>query len=146
MRTSRPGKKIIGRIEKIDFPGWKLYNLDAKIDTGAFTSSLHCHYIKLSENKKQVFFSILDPTHPEYEDSTFRCSVMDIRPVKSSNGLSEERIVIRSKIVLAGSLYPIELSLTDRTEMRNPVLIGRKFIRKKFIVDVSKKYAGAGDG
>ena len=39
-------KKIIGRLEKVSFPAFQLHNIDAKIDTGAYTSSIHCKKAK----------------------------------------------------------------------------------------------------
>lgn len=140
MKKLETDKIIIGRIEKIDFPEWGLYNLDAKVDTGAFTSSLHCHHIELADDKQSVSFFVLDPSHPEFDDRNFICPVSDIRMIRSSNGIAEERIIIMARMRLSEKDYSIELSLTDRSEMRNPVLLGRKFIRNKFIVDVSSKY------
>ena len=47
-------KRIIGRAEIIDIPDWDLYGIKAKIDTGAYTSSLHCHHIeRVKENGKE---------------------------------------------------------------------------------------------
>jgi hypothetical protein len=135
-------KKVIGRIEKVDFPEWNIVGIDAKIDTGAYTSSLHCHDIELNKSKKKVSFYLFDPSHPEFEESKFQTNVNDIRVIRSSNGLAEERIIISTTIKLLDKSCKIELSLADRTEMRYPVLIGRKFLRNKFIVDVSKKYLG----
>lgn len=142
MKNLKTEKKVVGRIEKIDFPEWDLNDLDAKLDTGAFTSSLHCHHIELSDDSQNVSFFVLDPSHPEFDERKFRYPVSDIKMIRSSNGIAEERIIVKTKIRLLGNEYNIELSLTDRSEMRNPVLLGRKFIRNKFIVDVSEKYLG----
>lgn len=60
--------------------------------------------------------------------------------MKSSNGITEERVVIKQKIEIAGESHAIDLSLTNRAEMKYPVLLGRRFLKEKFIVDVSKKY------
>lgn len=138
---SNDPKKLIGRIEKIDFPDWSIAGLDAKIDTGAYTSSLHCHSIKLTGKSgyERVQFSVLDPDHPEYEKKQYTCDVLDIRKVKSSNGISEDRVVIKQNALFFNELRVIELSLTDRSGMRYPVLLGRKFL-KKYIIDSSRKY------
>lgn len=135
-------RKIIGRIEKVNFPEWDITGIDAKIDTGAYTSSLHCHDIELSKSKNRVSFYLFDPSHPEFEDTKFHSNVNDIRIIRSSNGEAEERIIILTTINLLGETRKIELSLADRSEMRYPVLIGRKFLKKKFLVDVSEKYIG----
>ncbi|WP_083750168.1 ATP-dependent zinc protease family protein [Rhodohalobacter halophilus] len=141
MKNNRT-KPIIGRIEKIDFPEFSIYNLDAKIDTGAYTSSLHCHHIEtFDKNDSQwVRFNVLDPNHPEYEDSPYSCPIHSIRSVKSSNGQIERRYTIKRKVKFFGKLRIMELTLTDRSEMKFPVLIGRKFLTDKFLVDVSKIY------
>ncbi|MEX0770345.1 MAG: RimK/LysX family protein [Balneolaceae bacterium] len=135
-------KKLVGRIEKIDLPDLNVDQLKAKIDTGAYTSSLHCHKVELNSAEKNVSFYLLDPTHPEYNNKKLTCPVEDIRSVRSSNGLTEDRIIIRTKIRLHTQVDTIELSLADRSEMRNPVLLGRKFLKDRFIVDVSRKYIG----
>lgn len=133
---------VIGRIEKIDLPGLSLTDLDAKIDTGAYTSSLHCHKIELftRDSENWVKFYVLDPAHPEYENKKFICPVHKIKNVKSSNGVTEERVIIKQQSVFNGQNLTIQLSLTNRSEMKYPVLIGRRFLKNRFIVDVSRKY------
>lgn len=131
----------IGRIELVNLPEWNINNIEAKIDTGAFTSSLHCHRIEefKKNNISWIRFNLLDPEHPAYNDKLIEFPIFDSREVKSSNGLSELRFFIKTEIVLFDTVYKIEFSLTDRSEMKYPLLIGRKFIRNKFVVDVSKK-------
>lgn len=134
--------KIIGRLEKVDIPAWDLYELDAKIDTGAYTSSLHCHHIETNETKDEptVRFNLLDPSHEAYNEKLFELPIYKSKKVKSSNGQTEERIIVKTSLVLAGRTLEAELSLTDRSEMRYPLLIGRKLLKERFIVDVSQKY------
>lgn len=134
--------KIIGRLESIDFPEWDLFGIDAKIDTGAYTSSLHCHHIQSYEDggKEFVKFNLLDPSHETYNDKLFKLPIHRKKVVKSSNGETEERYVIKAKLKLFDKLLQAELSLTDRSEMRYPVLLGRKLLNGRFLVDVSRKY------
>lgn len=138
----KSSKPIIGRIEKIDFPEFSISNLDAKVDTGAYTSSLHCHHIETfdKDGDQWVRFNVLDPEHPEYEDTPYSCPIHTIRSVKSSNGQIEKRFTIKRRAKFFGKIRTIELTLTNRSEMKYPVLIGRKFLTNKFIVDVSKTY------
>jgi hypothetical protein len=58
--------------------------------------------------------------------------------IKSSNGISETRYQIVLPMIFGKKTYEIELTLNDRAEMKYPVLLGRKFLQGKFIVDVSK--------
>lgn len=138
---SKTEKKKIGRVEKIHFPNWSITDLDAKVDTGAYTSSLHCHHIKefVMDDEKWIQFYMLDPDHPEYERILYKSRVHDIRKVKSSNAIAEERYVIKEKVLFSGETRSIELSLTDRSGMKYPILLGRKFLNK-YIIDTSRKY------
>ena len=127
-------KKItIGRIDIADFPLLGLQNIDIKIDTGAYTSSIHCKNI--AERNNQLICEFLDPTHPNHNGETFVFEEFDTAAVKSSNGIVSLRYSIKSKIILFGKTYPITLTLNDRVDMKFPILIGRKFLTKKFLVD-----------
>lgn len=133
--------KTIGRTELVDLPEWDLLEIEAKIDTGAYSSSLHCHHIEEFKKEGESFirFNLLDPDHPAYNEKLFELPIHDQREVKSSNGQRETRYFVRTNIELFNKNYPIEFSLTDRSEMKYPLLIGRKFLNEKFVVDVSKK-------
>ena len=134
-------KILIGRKDVADFPELELENIDVKIDTGAFTSSIHCYHIEeLEQNGEKVIqFQLLDPSHEQYNDKVFVFKNFKLKSIKSSTGHAESRYIIKTNITLFGKFYPIELSLSERGEMKYPVLLGRKLLRKNFIVDVSKK-------
>jgi hypothetical protein len=142
MAPKHRNHQIIGRLESIDFPEWELFGIDAKIDTGAYTSSLHCHHIQSykKEGQEYVKFNLLDPSHETYNDKLFKLPIYRKKVVKSSNGETEERYIVKVKVKLLENLLEAELSLTDRSEMRYPVLIGRKLLNGRFVVDVSQKY------
>jgi len=133
-------KIVIGRKDKGDFPELQLENIDLKIDTGAYTSAIHCRNIEVKEIDGQpiLTFILLDPSHPQYEEREFTTDEFREKSVKNSFGGSEKRFVIKTKIRLFGKKYRIELSLSERGEMRFPILIGRKFLMGKLIVDPSK--------
>lgn len=126
-------KIIIGRFDKADFPALKLNDIAIKIDTGAYTSSIHCDDIKEEDGVLKCTF--LDEEHPLYNGREFIFENYDMLFVRSSNGMVQKRYQVQSTIRLFGKIYKISLSLSDRQEMRYPVLIGRKFLNKKFIVD-----------
>ncbi|WP_340103020.1 ATP-dependent zinc protease family protein [Rhodohalobacter sp. 8-1] len=134
-------KKVIGRIEKIGFPNWAIDQLDAKVDTGAYTSSLHCHKINVvsKSDGEYVQFSLFDPEHPSYQERVFESKLVKIRKVKSSNGTVQKRYTIKETARFCGKNRSIELTLTDRSAMKYDLLLGRKFL-EYFLVDVSKKY------
>ena len=137
-----PGnKKLIGRIDKVSFPELGVTDIDAKIDTGAFSVSIHCYEIKalLKEDKLFVRFSLFDDE--KREEHEFK--VDSIKQVKNSFGQIENRYIIKTKITLFGKKYLTDVALSNRSTMKFPVLIGRKLLGGRFIVDVSQQYVSA---
>jgi hypothetical protein len=133
--------KVIGRVDKADFPELTLENIDIKIDTGAYTSAIHSHDIKelTIDGELYIAFQILDPTHPKYRIEEFKTKRFQKKTVKNSFGESEERFVVETTIVLFGEEYPIRLSLSERGDMKYPILIGRRLLNRRFMVDPSQK-------
>lgn len=127
-------KKIIGRVDKVDFPKLNLFNVDVKIDTGAYTSAIHCSEITEINNTLQCTFS--SKGHPNFKSENIIFENYSRTDVKSSNGFKENRFKIKSEVIFFGKTYRINLTLSTRDDMRFPVLIGRQFLSKKFMVDV----------
>ncbi|UAB85401.1 ATP-dependent zinc protease [Zunongwangia sp. SCSIO 43204] len=130
---SESKKTIIGRFDKADFPVLNLEGISVKIDTGAYTSSIHCD--EIVEKDDVLYCKFLDEEHDQYNGKEFIFKDYDIIYVRSSNGMIQKRYQIESKIKLFNKVYKISLSLSSRQEMRFPVLLGRKFLSNKFIVD-----------
>lgn len=129
-------KRNIGRIDKADFPLLDLFDIEVKIDTGAYTSSIHCKNVKVEDNYLKCNF--LDEEHPSYHEKEIVFDEYDVKVVKSSNGIAQARYRIKTEIVLFGKTSEIYLTLSDREEMRFPVLLGRNFLSNKFIVDINR--------
>ncbi|MFV0553391.1 MAG: ATP-dependent zinc protease [Mangrovibacterium sp.] len=136
----KAAKIIIGRREIVDFPNLQLEGIEAKIDTGAYTSSIHCHEVKEENCQGETLLRcrFLDPSHPEYNEKELYFSDYSIKKVRSSNGQVESRFKVKTTIVLFGNTYPIQLTLSERSQMKYSVLIGRRFLKGKFVVDVDK--------
>lgn len=133
--------KTIGRNDKVDFPALKLFNIKVKVDTGAYTSTIHSHDIKEVEveGEKYLEFKLLDPEHKKFKDGVFSVKDYSLKKIKSSFGDMEERFIISTTIRIFGEELPIELSLSKRSDMKYPILLGRKFINKRFVVDTSQR-------
>lgn len=133
--------QIIGRVERVDLPRFGLIGLEAKVDTGARTSSIHCTDVQVEaedeDGRRLISFTLLDPEHPDYNGRRFRARRVDTRVVKSSNGEVQERHVIEADVVIAGRTIRTKFNLADREAMNYPVLLGRRLLRGKFLVDVS---------
>lgn len=132
-------KLTIGRIDKIDLPEFGLEDIEAKIDTGANRSSIHCSKIehKDYEGVDSIIFSI--PLDGNGEENSFHSADFFKKNIKSSSGHVEERYIIKTTVVLFGKSIKTSFSLTDRTEMKYPILLGRKLLASRFIVDVDHK-------
>jgi hypothetical protein len=131
---------VIGRREAIDLPSLGLKSLKAKIDTGAFSSSIHCHKIYTKKIKKinYLYFNLLDPSHPKYAQTLYEICDFKQKKIKNSFGQTETRYVIKLPILIAGQIIETSFSLSDRSEMKYPILLGRDLLQGKFLVDVSK--------
>jgi hypothetical protein len=131
----------IGRNDIIDLPELDLFNIKAKVDTGAFTSALHCSRIKVSDREGTpiVSFQISGATIGRKGSTKFETSDFTQRKIKSSTGHIENRVIIKTRLVLFGKKFRTEFSLTDRSGMKFPVLLGRKFLKKGFVVDVREE-------
>lgn len=133
-------KIIIGRFDVIDLPLLDLFQLNAKVDTGAYTSAIHYHHAEIinKDGVQVLHFTLLDPTHPEYNDKSFYFSKFRKRVIKNSFGQREERFVIETDIEIFGKVFTTEFSLSNRGNLKFPILLGRKLLNKGFIVDVSR--------
>ncbi len=135
-------KLIIGNIENCNLPDLGIFNLQARVDTGAKTSSLHvdslCCFQKAG--KPWVKFDI----HPNIHsvDEVVKCEwpLRDIRRIKSSNGVSEERYVIQTTFQLGELSWSIEITLTDRSDMSYLMLFGREGMGNKVLIDPSSTF------
>lgn len=130
----------LGWLEWAVLPKLGIPLLQAKIDTGAKTSSLHAEELEIAEVDGQHVARFVVRTG----DAEYRCEcpVFDERHVKSSSGHEELRVVIETVCVMNGQRWPIQLTLTDRTAMRFPMLLGRRAMSGRFLVDPSCKYLG----
>ena len=142
VQTAKPEKKVIGRREIVSFPDLNIDEIEAKIDTGAYTSAIHCsdiHEETNADGTKVICLELLDPSHPQYDHKKLRFSENDFREIKNSFGDVQERYIITTRIQVFDEVIEAEFSLSDRSDMKYPVLIGRKLLKGRFIVDVSRK-------
>ncbi|MFY8350686.1 ATP-dependent zinc protease [Pseudoalteromonas sp. SSM20] len=128
---------IIGRLENIDLPEFGIFQMPVRIDSGAQTSSLHVDNVEriTISGKPAVAFDL----HPELHNvaAKVRCQavIKDQRKIKSSNGVREQRFVIITRAKLGDLSWPIEITLTDRSDMTYLMLLGRQAMGEKFYID-----------
>ncbi len=130
---------IIGRAENIDFVGTSL-GVPAKIDTGAFRSSVHATNIREktdSNGEKILTFNLFGHKCAPVKRS-LQAERYDLIPVKSSNGEVETRYEVTLKIKIGPKIFNTSFTLADRTNNVYPVLIGRKALKNRFMIDPAR--------
>jgi hypothetical protein len=128
-------KFIIGRTDIADFPKFGLSNVPVKIDSGAYTSTIHCCSITETNNVLEVVF--LDKSKASYTGEVIHFREFSVKKVRSSSGQSQMRYIVKGNIELFGKKYNTEFTLSMRSKMRYPVLLGRKLLNKRFLIDTS---------
>ena len=128
----------IGWREWIYLPKYDDFAIKAKVDTGARTSALHATQIKEYAKNGKILVSFRLHQSSKHID----ISTQLIRTVKitSSFGNSETRPLIRLKIRLGERSWFTEITLTKRTRMTYPMLIGRNTLMKKYLIHSHKSY------
>ncbi|PIF03628.1 MAG: clan AA aspartic protease [Arcobacter sp.] len=132
-------KIIVGKKELISIIDLELFDLDAKVDTGADSSALHCDDIFV-DKEGFVHFTLLDEIHPSYHGKKMKMPLYKNKKVRSSNGALQIRPSIKVKVKFFGKTYDSIISLTNRADMKYPMLIGRRFLSGRCLVDVSQEY------
>lgn len=132
----------IGRRAYVSMPELGIASTIAKIDTGAYSSAIHAEHIAVEKDEHGTPILSFDMNPGEHlqlsDDRAQRVSTKDffVQTVRSSNGQQEDRYSIKTKLVVEGRTFRATLTLTDRSSMGYPLLIGRKILRSRFLVNV----------
>ncbi|WP_285764576.1 ATP-dependent zinc protease family protein [Biformimicrobium ophioploci] len=135
-------KLIVGALECCDLPDLDLFNVQMRVDTGAATSSLHVDNIEEFEKdgKRWVNFDIHPDVHNVDTAVNKTLLLKGKKVVKSSSADKEKRFVIKTAIRLGGQSWPIKLTLTDRSSMKNLMLLGREAMEGHILVDPGQEF------
>ncbi|MFT4521313.1 MAG: hypothetical protein ACI8ZN_000242, partial [Bacteroidia bacterium] len=87
-----------------------------------------------------LVFKLLDKSHERYTGKDIVTSEFKEKKVTSSFGDYQYRYQVKLKVTVFNQTFNVAFNLSDRKNMRFPVLLGRRFLRNRFVVDVSKKY------
>lgn len=132
-------KTLIGRRDVANLPQFGLRNVDVKVDSGAYTSSIHVTFCQETNIDGKFFLKVvfLDDNHPAFTGEAIFFEQYRRKKVKSSTGQEQIRFFVKGKIELLGRNFVTEFSLTERRGMRYPILLGRKVLNNRFIIDTS---------
>lgn len=131
--TEKDGKQYVGRFEYVKLTDSDEHNVRiiAKTDTGADSSSIHSQSI--TEQDGTLRFEVAGKAI--VTDKYF------IKRVRSSSGHLENRYFVTIPIYIGKKSYTLKTTLTDRSAMKNDMLLGRRFLREhNLIVDVSRRF------
>lgn len=142
LRPKRPRqpKVELGWCELVDIECLGLIGIAAKIDTGARTSALHADAITPFDRQGERWVRFLSETGPTAEHRWCEARVVEERCVTSSNGAEEQRVIIAARLCLGRLRVNAQISLTDRTPMAFPMLVGRSALKRHFLVNTARKY------
>ena len=130
-------KLTIGRLEYIELPRLGVAKVQAKMDTGAYRSAIHYQKLKLRTVDDRTELVVTFSMGRKRPIMVFKQFGQVL--VKSSTGQLTERYLITTMVKLNGHSVKTQFTLYDRSDMKHQVLLGRKFLRGRFIVDVAKK-------
>ncbi|MFN4141488.1 ATP-dependent zinc protease [Aestuariivirga sp.] len=130
-RQNSPGTTpplVIGWREKVSLPQLGVGTFSAKIDTGARSAALHATEIRQEDHHVAFVLTLKGRNH--------HCTLplKGMRRVKSSSGHAETRAVVETDVKIGKHILRMEVTLTDRTDMGVPMLLGRSSIGHDFLV------------
>ena len=128
----------IGTIELVSLPDDHTKDVPAKVDTGADSSAIWASSIKLENGK--LSFNFFGPGSAYYSETPIVTTAFKTANVKNSFGHEEYRYKIRLRVSVGEHTLIRWFSLADRSRNTYPILLGKNFLRSRFIVDVSQKY------
>ncbi|MBO9041434.1 ATP-dependent zinc protease family protein [Curtobacterium flaccumfaciens] len=138
-KSSDSGLVVAGWREWAGLPDLGVPWIKVKLDTGARSSALHAFDLEELPGER-VRFSLHPWQDTDADASTIECDVHDRRIVRSSTGHTQERIVVRTRIALAGQVVESEVTLSNRDQMGFRMLIGREALRQGFLVDPARSF------
>ncbi|MDO6491196.1 MULTISPECIES: 30S ribosomal protein S6--L-glutamate ligase [unclassified Cellulophaga] len=134
--------QVIGGEEWCVFEELGIPAIKARVDSGAKTSSIQANNVKVYNKGVEEWVKFEVNPIQENRSVTITCEapLVDRRTVKSSVGISEERLVVKTSIKLGNNIHSVELTLANRDTMEYRMLLGREAINQRYIVNPAESY------
>ena len=107
----------------------------AKIDTGAWSNTLHAADIEIVESslESRIRFRLED------DGRWIERPLSRWRRIRDTSGHETMRPVIRTTIEIASRDFDVEVCLADRSQLKHRMILGRNFLRLGFVVNPSRQ-------
>jgi len=136
-RIARLHKPVIGQAEWVGLPELGITKIKTRIDTGARTSALHAFEIEKFHKSRWPYlrFKVYMGDTKRSKVASCEARLMDERLVRNTSGQAEQRYVIRTRMVIGSQDFACDLTLADRKQMKFNMLLGRRAMHGRFLVD-----------
>jgi hypothetical protein len=126
---------IVGWREWVGLPELRREPVLAKIDTGAWSNTLHAADIEIVESslETRIRFRL------EEDGRWTERPLSRWRRIRDTSGHETMRPVIRTTIEIASRDFDVEVCLADRSQLKHRMILGRNFLRLGFIVNPSRQ-------
>lgn len=133
---------VIGRKALLDFPELELAGVEARVDSGADYSALHCQEVEEATDRKgksYIKYWPLVEKHPAAptEKPAISYHYETVR-VRNTSGVLEARYVVHLDVSVNGKSFNTPFTLSNRSNMIFPALLGRRALAGRFLVDTAK--------
>jgi len=134
--------KVVGWREWVAFPDFGGPSVRAKVDTGARTSAIHARNIKISKEDGREIADFDIYPHQRDAQTVLHCRAPIIarRRIRNSGGAIQDRVIVRTPIRIGEDVFDIDLSLTRRDRMGYRMLLGRRALKNRYVVDSGRSY------
>lgn len=145
MATSKKPAKIIGSRELVDILDLQLRGVPAKVDTGADSSAIWASNVRIDGDTLK--YCLFAPGSAFYQNLDISTQAFRTTSVKNSFGNAEFRYKVRLRLRVGNSTMTTWVTLADRSHNTYPILLGKNFLKNRFVVDVSQvNLHGTNDG
>lgn len=133
-------KVTVGATAKVNLPDLEVFNLPARVDSGAASCAVSASFIDIYEDEQGPKLAVIlfDPDNQFYTGEKLIFDNFILRNVRNSFGSKQERPMIETEIVVNKISHTVLIGFSNRSKLTYDMLIGRNLLELGFIVDVTK--------
>lgn len=131
-------KQVVGWVERVRiYPG--NFEIHAKIDTGAKTSSLNAPNLKIFTRDGAEWASF-EVRNRRGETKQFEEKIFRVSKIRRHGGLIQRRPVVMLGVCVGAVYQTTQVNLIDRKNFNYQMLVGRRFTKDYVIVDPGRTF------